>query len=644
MPFTPGGTFFPEGANLHPSADWWQQHAITGDATALSYANAARWGKGNMPLPADVGLYRLAEHAGVWAVPTTAAAEQITGLPVTTPGALTVAWIAGAGAGVATQEYATSGLLGAADLWRRAVIDAVAGTWTEWTKLPAKDWRRGDVPPGADVTVWGTAHTGVWAVRTYAIAASIIGLPVAAPGTLTMQAAADSNHTVSWLYSGHAGSGLWWRAAANDAGALSDWVRLDSSTGPIDAGDTGLRNRVLGQAFARRRGGTIGTDGRAVVCLRIDHGMNGVAAHIAPLAEQYSIPLSVAVYEKMHDPAYRGAENSAMPWAAIDTAMVNQGWEIWNHSATHLDASGTTALTREIVTARDSIAAALPRAKIEGFAIPGTGGTDYDGFSTDTLNESRWFEYEAGRLIMSAHAVSTGHGSITFPIAGQGPWVGLPFYAIDQDAAAAAAHSIVTDAALTGSGVCLMLHGYAVDRNPGEVTTATLATLFAFLAAERDAGRIEILTLGGALVADINSPHRDTLLRNGSFAAGLAKWSNTTGWTAASGVASGTSSAGLLRQSLTIAPNTRWALGSIRELYAEARSTTGAVITTAVNAFPAGPALAASRDHALPADGEWHPVRLPAMIPATGTDVITVDIGRASGGAVELRNIALRAI
>lgn len=498
---------------------------------------------------------------------------------------------------------------------------------------------RGDIPDSSDIASFSMAENGIWRVRTYGQAAKIANLPVQAPGNLLIYTSAASNFSTTYTYTATDGAGVWYASKNTSSGTLGAWQRLDgggsSGDGIEQVEASGLKNAIRKEAFIRRRGGKIGTAGKAVVCLRMDHGMTKLGAVVAPLAKKYQLPLSVGVFSKMLTTAARGDEDTGMTWAQIDQVASNQGWEIWNHSATHGAASGLAQLTAEIVTARDEIAASLPNSVIEGFIIPGTTGTAYDGFSNSS-DPLRFSDMLAGQLILSSHAICTGSGGRYTPLGGV-MGGNIPFTSIDSSSAAKAAINLVKDAQAYGSSLCLFLHPYVVDRNAGEATAADIEALFAFIASERDAGRLEVLTMGGAALADASTSWRHDLIRHDA-----SKWQQTSGWAISEQARTytGTASAGLLKGNIDLSQHS-YAKGAVVELYAEVKAQdTPAVCGLKADIYPASAVLAASRQQEIISDA-WVPVRLVFTLPATAS-LVQVQIGRVSGGALSMRNIAVR--
>src|SRR5690606_12175082 len=122
--------------------------------------------------------------------------------------------------------------------------------------------------------------------------------------------------------------------------------------------------------------GTVGTDGKPVVALRFDHGLNVFQSDILPLLRQYNLPASLALCSRQFTDANGVTDNDAASFPIVQGWALADGIDVWNHGATHRDAQTVAGLTAEIATARDELAAALPRMAIEGYMIPGVTPVD----------------------------------------------------------------------------------------------------------------------------------------------------------------------------------------------------------------------------------------------------------------------------
>lgn len=303
------------------------------------------------------------------------------------------------------------------------------------------------------------------------------------------------------------GAGIKWRSAR--AGNWGEWSEIGTPAGSMDEG-AGRRALLVSEA-RRRRGGTIGTAGRAVVSLRFDHHWNPFLADIYPLLVEYGLPWSLPMNSA--SPAADDKVGGVIPWADIQDKAINGGGEVTNHGRNHGDAGTLPALRREIIQALDELTSYLPELAIETYNLPGTGGSQLGGTTMTSVETTLT---PAGRMILANHAfVSGAMGSHYRPLGGQ-PAIGHSHYTMDS---ATLNHwtTAIDTAIATGTGIQFMLHPSAIV--DGTTTVATLDAAFAYMAAKRDAGQLVILSPSAALIADAGSSFRRNLLRQDTLAA-----------------------------------------------------------------------------------------------------------------------------
>lgn len=186
-----------------------------------------------------------------------------------------------------------------------------------------------------------------------------------------------------------------------------------------------------------------------------------------------------------------------------------------------------------------------------------------------------------------------------------------------------------------------MLHPVRLDK-PGYISSAVLEALFADLAARRDAGEIEVLTVSALSVASIDSANRLSLVRNGDLTSSFADdWAGAAGWSSAdeSGTPylAGTDTAGLLVQT---ASSSRVGVcrGAVWRLEAQFRSAAGGDARLSVeNSANAGD-YTATDVFAVPGDGEWHTYSIHTSVPLDVSG-LRFRVGRDAGGALDVRRI-----
>jgi hypothetical protein len=389
-------------------------------------------------------------------------------------------------------------------------------------------------------------------------------------------------------------------------------------------------NQALLDNFVARHGGAIGTAGRAVVAFRCDHHLNRFKAGLLPLHQKYAIPVTIAAMSQMTtvETGPGGSEQVSFP--LLQKYALENGFEVANHSATHRDADSDIRLREEIVQARWSLARSLPKLPIELFVPPGVGGTNYQGFNGGPTWPS-FQKYLAGRLITQQHALSTGYVPGYWSLTGQ-PLLnmGRSHVRIDDAAVAWRGKDFVNAARNQHKGVCFMYHPSALDA----ADLAAIEDLFAWCASERDAGRLEILTVGGLMLARIDSSSRHDLLGGDpGFRNGWNGWNGLSAtWSLRSEQGKyfarrGAASTGLFKDCLLGS-----SAGSTRQLRVAVRSGTGVRLKLEV-LDPESPARFSTAKYVtVRSSGAFIPLQQYVTLPLTGTRAVRVRITPISGG------------
>lgn len=278
------------------------------------------------------------------------------------------------------------------------------------------------------------------------------------------------------------------------------------------------------QSFVLRRGGRIGTGGLGAVAFRWDHWPDYAYDGLIDAHLEYGIPWSWAHYSQQRNPALaRDQDGHDTTWTTIQRSALEHGAEMWCHGRTHSDQTTYEGRYDEAVTAKAELQASLPACAIEGFVIPGVGGTNWGGFNL-TGSPENWLRTDVGRLIAEHYAVCTGHmGGMFRPLIGE-PSNGLAHYTIER-AGASTVISNIRHARNRRLGVCMMLHPRTVMQ--GGIGLSGYRQVLEFVAAERDAGNLAVLTMGGLLMADTSTDWRDDLITYGRFEG----WRWDSGWT-----------------------------------------------------------------------------------------------------------------
>ena len=411
---------------------------------------------------------------------------------------------------------------------------------------------------------------------------------------------------------------------------------LEQRVSALEAGsgtattDYGLRHQMMQDVHRRRRGGTIGTSGRAPVAIRLDHGFAKFQP-ILDLLNAYSLPATLACFAHQFDA--EGAQhtlNNGWTWAMIQDAALDHGLEVANHSSTHYDATTLADLHDEIVQGRDDLRAHLPRLAVDGWITPGVGGTGYmDGWNT-TPDLEKWATTPAGRMVLAHHAWAEGYTPGELHVLDGTIRAGRHSWTIDAATRAAQVESLIARAVATQTGINFMIHPANVG-NLDMLDLTRLEEIFAHLAAERDAGRIEILTLGGWMMADTRSAYRLNIAHD------LTEWNLGTATVNAEGIA--TITGAQISDSISLT-NAEQYKGGVFEAVVEIRSSGTSTPTLTVT--DSSGAVSATCTGTLPVN-EWQTIRRPFTIPRSGSTGITLSVSR-SGAALQVRNPVVRPI
>lgn len=433
---------------------------------------------------------------GTFAVVDNATAGTVANIPIAGAGILTVDATA---SGLVYQTYRGYGTNGGLFYRQTSALSPSPYPWRAWVRID-KPMSLGytNLVAGGDLDTMRTP--GKFRLISSTIAAGTANVPGVTKRAGVLDIDAFDSGIVFQTYKEYAGS-VWFRSTSSVAAPpypYSAWVDLGATGGgSATTPPSGLANSIRVDDFTQRRGGRKKTGGIAAVAFRFDHGLNNFKTEILPLLQTYGIVGSLALNSRR----WTDAESNLVTQSEVD-GWVSSGWvEIWNHSATHGDASTIAALTDTIVGGLTELRAQLPSAVIDGFAIPGVGGgTNLGGLNSGTTPEN-WYGTDAGRIILENHAVATG----AFPdtdrrVLDGRVRQGMGHWTLDSQASATAITRLQGVQA-SKKGQQFMLHPSLMN-TAGYITTAELGTILAWCATERDAGRIKIYSQYDLLLAD----------------------------------------------------------------------------------------------------------------------------------------------
>lgn len=352
--------------------------------------------------------------------------------------------------------------------------------------------------PLTETSDLGTLPSGLYQA-TNIVVARALGLPRERPGDILIAVVSASRNLI-YKSLEEAGSPPLTFVTSFVSGVWAPWDQLNK----VDAGP--VRREVLRQKLTARKGGKIGTNGKGVVALRFDDGPAEFVSKVLPLLVARGLPFTrVSTSESIS-----GVPIDPAVFPAMQTYCIQNGGELWNHGKDHLNATGETAIHANLIGALETLRTVMPRIPIDCFAPPGGSGMSYDGHMPSAA-VTNWADTYAGRLIMAHHALASGYFTDSYykPIDGT-LRDGQIHYSVDAYTLANA--KVLVDRARDWKvGVVLMWHPDNLD-GAGKMTAADLALLLDYIAAQRDADNVVVLTKSGLGVADLSSSHRDDIL------------------------------------------------------------------------------------------------------------------------------------
>ena len=391
------------------------------------------------------------------------------------------------------QEWQKTSLVGQdqVGMWRHK--DST-GAWSQWAPLE-NPWYKGTIPSNADLNDYTTP--GLYGVPTYSVADSLSNKPpieALQSASLTVTSTGGGAVKQRWEKTSLVGQDQVEVVRHRDTtGAWSEWAR-PAGAGSSGGEDTGTAAKIdMKRQLSRlRRGGVIGVGERTPVSLSFDHGFVHFRDKVLPHLIRLGLPATVAVNP---DTLNKAGESAGVTFADLQSWSLNHGIEIAHHSRSHLDAPtlDTEGYEQAILSTIPEFETNMPEVVADAYIMPGVGGTGYDGFGAG-LPPSRWWEHEVGRMILANFPV------VTAALLGQAvPVTGTPVQTIDRAGVDITSWAKVAEDKIkslygTGFGMAVFNHPSKIG---GSIAEARLVQFLEFLASERAAGRIEVLTVSG---------------------------------------------------------------------------------------------------------------------------------------------------
>ena len=588
---------------------------------------------------------------GFYTVPTVDSARTLTNWPTNRAGIL----IVGGNTDSNTRTQDVIAYVSTTAPNERYTRNKILVSNTAWSPWASPEWTKGVLPTGTNADTYRIA--GGWAVSSRS---GITGLPGTSTGVLEVFAFAATGMSMQRFT--ESGTGLSWaRLSASTSGFGGiEWTPIAGGGGGDGSSarttDVQVSDHASRVEIARsRRGGGIGTGGKPVFMWRFDHWLVAFRDKILPILREFDLPATLNVnYDNMDNPQNGGG---SITWSDVQDWNQYSGVEIANHGATHTNASTMESIYHEVVEGRRNLEAAMPRVAVETWQEHGSAylvASDLDGdIGLDLGREPRnFFESYAGRLVMAEHAVVEGkNGSFYPPLTGS-PQVGQSHYSMDRQTAAEAIETIQY-AQQVGRGLTGYTHPGLMDQvnvggslypatynadgsvdfegthyateaefrdaqaaagNIVHMPVKDFRAICEWIAAERDADRLMVMTAAGGGFADKRSNHRENLLLPR-----LADWSSTTGWTetgtGAARVWSSGPSATRMTQGMLLFTRFGWAMGAAHELLVYAKADVETTLLLRMEKMGDAATWATQKQHTVPGDGVLRPYRLPLTLP-----------------------------
>ena len=406
----------------------------------------------------------------------------------------------------------------------------------------------------------------------------------------------------------------------------------------------------------RGKGGIIGTAGKPVIAIRIDHGLDMFFSDFFPAMEARGIPVGVGVVAGAVGNPGDVYEPTATTWTDL-LGYVRRGVEVWAHSLTHRDPAITgNSIYDEVVTAKNMILAAgiEPQGSHRGGITP----TITPHYSTNFVAPQSW-SYSYGNLMYQNYGLleleADFGGAYRFlPTNGEPNLTRVTLEGLTLAQAKAAVDNCINYKV----GACLMIHPEFYRGDTRSFKIADWPLLMDYLVGLRDSGQLELLTPSGLHFADPERSRRLNCVYDHDFATGLvpgagSRWTRSAGnppvtievesgknylhFPTEAGLGYISQGNGLVKQLMLH--------GTTMELVAKVKATAtpGSVRLTVQGSDAAK--LNLVRDVPIPAGEGWHYIRSIFTVPVDST-AVACRIGRATTGSFTfgLQEVFLRPV
>lgn len=542
------------------------------------------------------------------------------------------------------------------EIYIRSTItsNAAAGTaWSPWDRLNSAPKL---LPDGTNLDTFRSP--GTYIITSLNSAQTMTGLPSngIGSGRLRIDAATGSGKAVATLsvevdgtirvFDRHTGlTGSW----------PNPWVWINPPAPTLPDTETALlpysahKHEFLLDQFIQRKTGKIRTE-VGVVALRFDHWLVLFRDQILPILDKYDLPATLNI----NSDNWTIAANNGVTYEEVQNWSLYHGIDIANHGATHTGSTDPAIIIDEIIGGRDRLQAQLPKLVIDEWHMPGL-AVPYDGFGNGN-NVEVWLNTLAGKAIMEAHALASAYMGGFWHILDGRVTQGL----MPQGSDGSTATELIEDVKRIQAnkrGMVFLLHPNFITVEGG-LDIAGFDTFCAFLATERDAGRLKVLTTAGEAVASLEPGENVNLFQNPTWgsdylgdASTFVNWTGTAGYSVANpgtknAVVTSTDTAALLTQSILMHSRFGWAEGGTFQMVAEVEAIgTNSIFRFSLEELGAPQNYLTTKDYPITAGTGYKTVRKNVTIPRIGVlTQMTAKLGRVSGGALRIKNLRFEAV
>lgn len=642
--------------------------AVNANPKIATIEAALPW-RGVLPNGTDINTKRI---PGIYTVKDTASAATMINWPTPRAGSLKV-WANDGASATLHEVTAYVSTTAPTERYSRGTLSSGNTSWSPWNP---DTWNQGVLPNGTNLQTF--RNPGTFQITSLTNSRTMLDMPTETDGTTRVDGAGTveiipgvgTSRSLERITLEHNGK---MREFVRTSGVSSSWpVWQEIGAVPSGTPVTGSADPVSDHAarveYARsRRGGGTGVLGKAVVMIRFDHWLVKFRDVILPIMREFGLVGTLNVnYDNMDNVQNGGG---SITWGHVQDWNQYDGIEIANHGATHTNASTRESIFHEVVDGRRNLEAAMPRVAVETWQEHGSAyltASDIDGDIGLNLGREpkNFFESYAGKLILAEHAIIEGKCGGFFTNLTGHPQVGQSHMSIDQSTAAEAIGQVDT-AKQFQRGVTLYVHpglmdtvlvggrAWDVTYNPnGSIVVTDPATssttpfadeaayqswattnghtvymrtsyfreLCAYLAGQRDAGNILVMTAAGGGFADKSHSRRENLLVNPGFETTTTSWwTGTSSWTVTSPgdsvVLKAPASAGTLTQGMLLHSRFGWAMGATHELVVKVRSSSAASLTLRMEKLGDAATWQVEKVHTIPGDNTVREYRLNLTLP-----------------------------